>query len=72
MCYCIGVNRVGLDSNNYEYSGNSAVYDVLGDKISNIKFHKEQTEILVLNKKLLFSIVISFIIIFHNWGIQQI
>ena len=50
MCYCIGVNRVGLDSNTYEYSGNSAVYDVLGEKISDINPQKEQTEIVVLNK----------------------
>ncbi len=50
MCYCIGVNRVGLDTNNYEYSGNSAVYNVLGEKISNISPNIEQTEILVLDK----------------------
>ena len=50
MCYCIGVNRVGLDSNNYEYSGNSAVYDVLGEKISNITSNKEETDIVVLDK----------------------
>lgn len=50
MSYCIGVNRVGLDANNYEYSGNSAVYDVLGEKISNIKPYEEQTEIIVLDK----------------------
>ena len=50
MCYCIGVNRVGLDSNNYEYSGNSAVYDVLGEKISNITSNKEETDIVVLYK----------------------
>ena len=30
MCYCIGVNRVGLDANGLEYTGHSAVYDVLG------------------------------------------
>jgi len=30
MAYCIGVNRVGLDGNNYEYSGHSSAYDVLG------------------------------------------
>ncbi len=51
MCYCIGVNRVGLDSNDYEYTGNSAVYNVLGDKISDISSNKEQTEIVILNKE---------------------
>ncbi len=55
MSYCIGVNRVGLDANNYEYSGNSAVYDVLGEKISNIKPKEEQTEIVVLDKKNIFT-----------------
>ncbi len=34
MVYCIGVNRVGTDGNQHEYSGNSAVYDVLGNPIS--------------------------------------
>ncbi|WP_028377206.1 amidohydrolase [Leeuwenhoekiella sp. MAR_2009_132] len=30
MCYTIGVNRVGLDGNNYEYNGYSGIYDSLG------------------------------------------
>ena len=50
MSYCIGVNRVGLDANNHEYSGNSAVYDVLGEKISKILPETEQVEIVELNK----------------------
>lgn len=50
MSYCVGVNRVGLDINNYEYSGSSAVYDVLGEKISNITLNKEQIEIVTLDK----------------------
>ncbi|MBQ4819966.1 amidohydrolase [Aquimarina sp. MMG016] len=33
MCYCIGVNRVGLDGKGYEYNGHSAVYDVLGNSV---------------------------------------
>ncbi|MEW7289779.1 nitrilase family protein [Aquimarina sp. 2304DJ70-9] len=33
MCYCIGVNRVGLDGKGYEYNGHSAVYNVLGDSM---------------------------------------
>ncbi len=51
MSYCIGVNRVGLDASNYEYSGSSAVYDVLGEKISNIAIGIEQIEILTLEEK---------------------
>lgn len=33
MAYCIGVNRVGLDGNGYEYNGHSAAYDVLGNTL---------------------------------------
>lgn len=34
MAYCIGVNRIGIDSLGYEYSGHSAVYDALGNQIA--------------------------------------
>jgi len=34
MSYCIGVNRVGLDGNGHLYTGHSAAYDALGNKIS--------------------------------------
>jgi predicted amidohydrolase len=50
MSYCVGVNRVGLDANDFEYSGSSAVYDVLGEKISNLELNTEQTEIVTLSK----------------------
>ncbi|EDP71090.1 amidase-type enzyme [Flavobacteriales bacterium ALC-1] len=50
MAYCIGVNRVGLDDNNYEYSGHSGAYDVLGDRMDSIPYNKEATEIVVLEK----------------------
>ena len=53
MCYCVGVNRVGVDSRGNTYTGNSSVYDSLGKKISRIKPHIETTEIVRLNKKLL-------------------
>ncbi|KZS39796.1 amidohydrolase [Aquimarina aggregata] len=33
MCYCVGVNRIGLDGKGYEYNGHSAVYDVLGHSV---------------------------------------
>ncbi len=51
MSYCIGVNRVGLDANNYEYPGHSAVYNVLGEKMSTLEDNKESTEIVVLEKE---------------------
>lgn len=50
MSYVIGVNRVGLDDAQNEYSGNSAVYDVLGTSITNIKLSKEQVEVVTLDK----------------------
>lgn len=51
MSYCIGVNRLGLDGNNHEYSGHSAAYDVLGNRIDTIPYDKEAIEIVTLNKK---------------------
>ena len=51
MAYCIGVNRVGFDGNDNEYVGHSAVYDVLGQQISNSNFEKEFTETVVLEKE---------------------
>ncbi len=33
MSYCIGVNCVGQDGNNYEYIGHTAVFDFLGEEI---------------------------------------
>jgi predicted amidohydrolase len=50
MSYCIGVNRVGLDGNNYEYSGHSGAYDVLGHRMDTIPVSKEAIEIVVLEK----------------------
>lgn len=50
MSYCIGVNRVGLDGNNYEYSGNSAAYDVLGNRMDSIPESIETTEVITLEK----------------------
>jgi len=51
MSYCIGVNRVGLDVNGYEYTGNSAAYNSLGKEISTIKPNEIITEIITLEKE---------------------
>lgn len=51
MSYCIGVNRVGIDGVNSEYSGHSAVYDVLGNLMTSFTPNKEQIEIVTLEKK---------------------
>lgn len=51
MCYCVGVNRVGIDEAENEYCGNSAVYDVLGNIVTNIKPNREQVEVVTLKRK---------------------
>ncbi|NRD21932.1 amidohydrolase [Winogradskyella litoriviva] len=50
MTYCIGVNRVGLDGNNFEYSGHSAAYDVLGNRIDTLPENEEAIQIVTLDK----------------------
>ncbi len=51
MCYCVGVNRIGEDEAQNEYSGHSTVYDVLGNNISPIRPNKDHIEIIALDKK---------------------
>lgn len=51
MSYCVGVNRVGTDANNHDYSGHSAVYDVLGERIDTIPFNEEAIEMVTLKKE---------------------
>lgn len=51
MSYCVGVNRVGVDGVNSEYSGHSAVYDVLGEELTGFKPNEEQTEVVTLEKR---------------------
>ncbi len=33
MCYTIGVNRIGIDENNHDYSGHSQAIDFMGNNI---------------------------------------
>jgi len=49
MCYCIGVNRMGLDGDNYEYNGYSGIYDSLGATLAFAK-EKETTIYATLDK----------------------
>ncbi|MFI1745050.1 amidohydrolase [Thalassobellus sediminis] len=51
MSYVIGVNRVGVDGVNMEYSGHSAVYDVLGNIQTNFTPNTEQIELVTLEKR---------------------
>lgn len=50
MSYCIGVNRVGLDDNAYEYTGYSGMYDSLGATLAFAE-SKEQTIYATLTKE---------------------
>ncbi|MFK5958378.1 MAG: amidohydrolase [Lutibacter sp.] len=51
MSYVIGINRVGKDANNFEYSGHSAGFDSLGETIAKTTPFKEETIIVNLDKK---------------------
>lgn len=51
MSYCIGVNRVGVDGVNSQYSGHSAVYNVLGETLTAIQPNEEHIEIVTLEKR---------------------
>lgn len=51
MSYCIGVNRVGVDGVNSEYSGHSVCYDVLGNSITSFKPNKEDIQMVTLEKR---------------------
>lgn len=50
MCYTIGVNRVGIDANNYKYNGHSAAFDCLGEQVAETQESKEETVIFILDK----------------------
>lgn len=51
MSYCIGVNRTGIDGNHHEYVGHSAIYDVLGEQISQESFEENFTQTIILSKE---------------------
>ena len=51
MSYTIGVNRVGVDANNYEYTGNTVCYDTLGNCLAKNSEGTEEILIVELNKQ---------------------
>jgi len=51
MSYCVGVNRVGVDVNEYEYSGHSGVYNFLGEVIFKTTPNKEEIFVVILDKE---------------------
>jgi predicted amidohydrolase len=50
QCYVVGVNRVGIDGNALNYSGDSMVVDSVGETLSNIKPNEQCIETIVLNR----------------------
>lgn len=50
MSYTIGVNRVGTDANGYEYNGNSAGYDMLGNCIAKNNNGEEKSLVIEIDK----------------------
>lgn len=50
ISYCIGVNRIGLDGNGYEYVGHSAVYNTLGELVSSKKLETTLVQTVTLEK----------------------
>ena len=53
MCYVAGVNRVGDDGNGVYHSGDSAMYDVLGRKVSTLPAHDETTETITVEREVI-------------------
>lgn len=51
MSYCIGVNRVGMDNYNHEYTGHSAAYDGLGNLLTDFRDSEESVKIVTLHKE---------------------
>lgn len=50
LAYVAGVNRIGEDGNGVSHSGDSALIDFKGDKLSTMSSHKQQTETIEISK----------------------
>lgn len=51
MSYTIGVNRIGVDENQYQYCGNSLIIDYLGTQLSDLQYNEEGIIVSKINKK---------------------
>jgi predicted amidohydrolase len=51
QCYVAGVNRVGKDGNDIPYTGDSAVLDFMGSKISKTKAGRQSVETITLKRE---------------------
>ncbi|MCH4822207.1 amidohydrolase [Gramella lutea] len=50
MSYCVGLNRTGKDGDGYVYNGHSAVYDTLGNNLTDLDREEEFTAEIILEK----------------------
>lgn len=50
MCFVAGVNRIGDDGNNIYHSGDTSLFNEVGELISNIKAGEESVKTYTLNK----------------------
>ncbi|MCG9970679.1 amidohydrolase [Christiangramia crocea] len=55
MCYCVGLNRTGGDGDGYVYNGHSAVYDVLGNELTDLNREDEFIAEITLDKNSLYE-----------------
>jgi len=60
QCYVIGVNRIGLDGNDINYTGDSMIINPLGEIMSKTKANEESIETITLNLNELNNYRITF------------
>ncbi|WP_019037353.1 amidohydrolase [Psychroflexus tropicus] len=56
MSYCIGLNIIGIDGNDFPYVGHSSAYDALGKRLSQHHPEEEAIETVVLDKASLYEL----------------
>ena len=49
QCFAVGVNRIGKDNNGVDHSGDTAVLNPYGEKISTTKPFEEKAELITIN-----------------------
>lgn len=62
MCYCLGINRVGIDGNKRSYPGHTSFFNYLGDKVASsieqknniISYNFEKDQMISTRKELKF------------------
>jgi predicted amidohydrolase len=60
LAYVAALNRIGMDDAGLRYSGDSGIYDFLGQKLSSTLAHQEATETVSLDKAALEAFRMQF------------